>query len=128
MDGAVEYVGHMLSGAGHSGLLLQPALAVLFGVMHGVRDAHVQRGPFFTSVLRRDAPSRGRGRGGLRRLTVAFLGAIAASLGFQLVSSRNMDVANALLVAVALAVVPYLLARDVSARLDLRWHEKHPTL
>lgn len=127
MDGAVEYVGHMLSGAGHIGLLLQPALAVLFGVMHGVRDAHLKRGPFFTSLLRLSPPHQ-RGGGALRRLTWAVLGALAASLGFQLVRSRDMHTANALLVALALAVLPYLLARDVSARLDLRWHEKHPTL
>jgi len=122
-----EYMHQMLTGPGHFRFLLQPAFAILIGVLDGRRDSHTGRGPFGRWVWSRPGIERGqRLVEGLRRLVVPLCLALGLSLVFQYVNRRSLHLIPALVAAIVLVALPYLIARGLGCRADLRWHRTHP--
>jgi hypothetical protein len=118
---------HMLGGPGHLRFLVQPAVAILFGIRDGRRDSHGGRLPFGVDLRQQ----RGRNRAtllgrSLRRILLPLCMAIALSMLFQYVVLRWIRLWPALLFATVLVALPYLVARGLSNRFDRRWHRHHP--
>lgn len=108
------------TGAFHVRLVLQPLMATLFAIRSGLRDAREGRPVFFWSFVL-DAPQR---RVLVRQLWhdvgKLFLAAIALDTVYQLVVLRWFYPVQALIVAVVLAVVPYLVVRGLANRIGRR--------
>lgn len=108
------------TGALHVRFVLQPLVATFFAVRSGLRDARAGR-PVFFWTLALDAPQR---RALLRELwrDVGKLFLVAALLDtvYQVAVLRWFYPVQALVVAVTLAVVPYLLVRGLTNRIGRR--------
>jgi hypothetical protein len=100
-----------LTGPMHFRLILQPAMATIFAIRDGVRDARKAEPAYFWSLLT-DATNRSyRIRTGWRAVGRVFALAIAMDVIYQIIATRRIYAGEALLTAAGLAIVPYLLLR-----------------
>jgi hypothetical protein len=103
-------------------LFLQPTMAILFATRDGWRDARAGRPPYFWTVLK-DPMHRGELlRNGLKAVGKVFIIAIVLDLVYQWIALRWLYLGEALLVAILLAIVPYMLMRGPVDRLVRRTH------
>lgn len=122
-----NYMHEMWSGAGHLRFFIQPLLAIVIGVIQGVHDSHAGQGPFLMEARSRAGAERRRyWLEGLRRIVVPLCLAVGLSLIFQYFNRHDVHLVTALLAAVLLVALPYLIARGLGCRVDLRWHKTHP--
>jgi hypothetical protein len=100
--------------------ILQPVMAVLAAYHDGVRDAATGRSPYFWSVLS-DATERGaRLREGLRATGKILAIGLAMDLAYQYFALGHFYPMEAVVVALLLAFIPYLLLRGPVARIATR--------
>jgi hypothetical protein len=100
----------------HFRVVLQPLVASFFAIRSGLKDAREGRSVFFWTVVQ-GAPQR---RALLSQLWQdvgkLFLVAMVLDAVYQIVVLHWIYPVQALIVALALAVVPYLLVRGVTNR------------
>jgi hypothetical protein len=127
MKGILQYLQQMLTGPGHLRVLVQPTLAILLGIVDGRKDSHAGQRPFGV-VLRakRGAERWTYLKQNLRRVLVPLCLAIILSMVFQYVVRRSIHLLPAFLFAILLVALPYVLARGIANRIDVRWHHRHP--
>jgi hypothetical protein len=101
--------------------VLQPTMAALAAIHDGIKDARLGRSPYFWTVL-----SNSRDRGGrLRECLVSTARIVLLGLGmdaiyqYQVLKTFYPD--EALLIAILLAVVPYLLFRGPVDRIACKF-------
>jgi hypothetical protein len=117
----------MMTGAGHLRFLLQPLMAIVFGVVAGLHDSHTGRSPFRQRAAGQGRRAQARTlKEELDRMTVPLLLAIALSLVFQHVNRHSVRLWPALAAAIVLVALPYLVARELSCRVDMAWQLRHP--
>jgi hypothetical protein len=110
----------MFGGPGTLRFFLQPAIAVLLGVLHGVHDQQHGRLPFFKGVWQAHGHRLQQLREGPRQILLPLVVAVAASALFQFLIRRRIHVALALAYAALFVAVPYLVARSLANRLSAR--------
>ena len=106
--------------------VLQPCMAALAALHDGVRDARSGRAPYAWALLT-DASERG-GRlaeGIIATARVIILGVVMDMI-YQFIVLKTFYPGEAVIVALALAFVPYLLLRGPIARIALLWLRRHP--
>lgn len=113
----VENLGDRVSGPMKLRLLLQPAMACIFAVRSGLRDAREGKPPYFWALWTQPAHRADMLRDGWKSVRNVFLFALALDVVYQIFVLRFVYVGEALAVALALAIVPYLIARGLSNRL-----------
>ena len=101
---------------------LQPLMATLFALRDGVRDARTGRPPYFWSLFTDPVNRRERLRDGWQSVGKIFTIAILLELLYQVTVLGGIRPLQGLLVAVALAIVPYVLLRGPVNRLVRRAH------
>jgi hypothetical protein len=105
-------------------IILQPTMAALLAVRAGIKDAREGRPPYFWTILT-DASQRAnllrQGWGAVGRV---FILAVIMDLIYQLIVLRWIHPLELLIVAIALAVVPYLLIRGPVNRLARNFRRK----
>ena len=100
--------------------ILQPTVAALFAVRAGLKDARLGRTPYLWTIAQ--APSE-RGsllREGWRQVWKVFTMAIVLDAVYQIKVFRWIYPLQSVIVAVVLALVPYLAVRGVATRLASR--------
>jgi hypothetical protein len=101
--------------------VLQPAMAAVLAIRDGTKDAHLARSPYFWTVLSGREPRRPRLREGLISTgRVIGLGLIMDTI-YQLRALGTFYPGEAVIVALLIAFVPYLLIRGAAARIARRW-------
>ena len=100
--------------------LFQPLFAAILAIRAGVADAQDQRAPYLWSVLSNPAERPQLIRDGLRDLTRVLVFAIVLDVIYQLIVFRWVYPIQSLLVAVVLAIAPYVLIRGPVTRLKSR--------
>lgn len=98
-------------------LVLQPAMAVFFAARAGVNDALENRPAYFWSVFTDSAQRRNLLREGWKAIGRVFLIAITVDSIYQFIVLRWFYPGEALIVAIILSIVPYLLIRGPLNRL-----------
>src|SRR5215831_16487943 len=89
-------------------IILQPLMASLLAVRAGLKDAREERPPYFWTILT-DATQRATLlRDGWRAVARVFVLAIVMDVIYQLIVQRWIYPGEMLILAVALAVFPYL--------------------
>jgi hypothetical protein len=127
MRDVLAYMREMLAGPGHFRFLLQPTVAIIFGILDGIRDHHYGREPLGAEVKRRHGAERWRHLGaGLRRVILPMCLATALSLIFQYWIRHRIHFLPALSFAILFVALPYVVARGLTNRVDRRWHRSHP--
>src|SRR6186997_2793771 len=91
--------------------VFQPLFAAILAIRAGVADAQDQRAPYLWSVLANPLERRQLLREGFKDVTRVFVFAIVLDVIYQLVMFHWVYPIQSLLVAVVLAIVPYVLIR-----------------
>jgi len=114
-----------LTGPLHFRFLMQPAMAIFFGLRDGLKDA--KRGkPAYSWELLTDPVHRAQLiREGLRSVLKILILAVILDAIYQVISLHWFYVGEDLLVAIGLAFVPYFLIRGPVNRVA-RWWTSHP--
>jgi hypothetical protein len=100
--------------------ILQPSMAAIAAIRDGVKDARGGRSPYFWTIARNPRKRIGRLREGLTATARIILFALAMDLIYQLLVFKTFYPNEAVIVALVLAFVPYLLIRGPATRI-VRW-------
>jgi len=102
-------------------VLMQPAMSTLFAIRDGVRDARSGRSAFLGTILGSQADRQRLVREGL--IAIGKLAGLAIVLDFvyQVIVFRRIYPAEAIDVAILLAIVPYFLLRGPVNRIASLW-------
>ena len=100
--------------------VLQPLMAAIVAIRDGRKDARTGRSPYFWTVLRKPQERVARLREGLNATARIFLLAIAMDAIYQVIVLKRFYPVEALIIALLLAFVPYLLIRGPVARIARR--------
>jgi hypothetical protein len=100
--------------------LLQPVMATIFAIRDGIKDARTGRSPYFWTVLSDPEQRMSRLREGFKAVSKIMILAIALDLIYQYKVLDRFYPLEALIVALLLAFVPYLLIRGPVARIAQR--------
>jgi hypothetical protein len=101
-------------------IILQPLMAGLLAMRAGLKDAREGRPPYFWTLLTDSTQRVALLRDGWRAVARVFVLAIVMDVIYQLIVRRWIYPGETLIVAITLAVVPYLLLRGPINRLVRR--------
>ena len=110
-------------------LFLQPAMAMFFAYRDGLADAREGRPPHFWRMVTGPPEARKRrARETIRAVMKVFIMAVVMDCVYQWILFRWIYPIEAMVVAVILAIVPYLALRGVVNRVARSWmhHEVSP--
>ena len=105
-------------------LYLQPAMAMLFALRDGLKDARAGRPAYLWTVFSHPEERRRLLAEGWKAIGKVFILAIILDVVYQLMVFRRIYPVEALDVAVILAVVPYALLRGAITRLARFWSRR----
>lgn len=97
--------------------LLQPVMAIIAAWKDGAKDAATGRSPYFWTVLTDPTRRRDRLAEGLRATGKIVAVGITMDLIYQALVLKAFYPVEAIVIAILLAFVPYLLLRGPSARI-----------
>jgi hypothetical protein len=104
--------------------ILQPAMAAIAALHDGVKDARAGRSPFFWTVLSNSAKREGRVREGLISTARIILLGIAMDTIYQIIVLETFYPAEAAIIAILLAFVPYAFLRGPIERVARWWLDR----
>ena len=105
-----------LSGPLQFRLLLQPAMAALFAARAGIHDAQEKRPAYFWSIFTNSTQRKQLLKEGWKAIGKVFTIALIVDAVYQFIVLRWFYPGEALIVAIVLAVIPYLLVRGPLSR------------
>lgn len=105
-------------------IILQPLMATLLAIRAGMKDAQTGRPPYFWTILTNPNQRGDLMREGWKSVARVFFLAIVMDFIYQLIVLNWIYPFELLLIAVLLAVVPYLLLRGPVNRLVRRLRGK----
>ena len=101
--------------------VLQPVVAIVLALRDGVKDAQTGRSPYFWTVLRDPAQRRERLVEGLKATGRIIAFGIGIDAVYQFKVFGTFYPGEALVIALVLGFVPYLLIRGPADRIVQRW-------
>ena len=113
----VENLADRVTGPMKFRLLLQPVMAVIFAVLSGLKDARSGKPPYFWALVTDPSHRREMFRDGWKSVGKVFVLALALDVVYQIIVQRFVYPGEAIVVALALAIVPYLIVRGLVTRL-----------
>jgi hypothetical protein len=96
---------------------LQPLMASLLAFRDGVRDAQTGQPAYFWAVCFEPGYRRALLRSGWQSIAKVFVVACVLDVAYQLIVLKGLRPLETILVAVALAIMPYLLVRGPVSRI-----------
>ena len=107
----------MVGGPGAFRFIVQPAVAIVLGVLHGLRDHRSGQPPYVAGLVgARESRWRLLGEA-LREIGVPLTIAVAASYAFQYIVRSRVNLAYGFLFAALFVALPYLVTRGLANRL-----------
>jgi hypothetical protein len=97
--------------------VLQPLMAAIVAIHDGLKDARTGHSPYFMTVLRNPQERVGLLREGLNATARIILLGLAMDVIYQLLVLKTFYPNEALVVALLLAFVPYLIIRGLVVRI-----------
>ena len=101
-------------------LVLQPTIATVLAVIAGLRDAKLGKPPYFWALLSDPAHRSEMFNDGWKSVGKVFTFAFILDVVYQIIELRFVYPGEALIVAVVLAIFPYLLFRGLVTRIFAR--------
>jgi hypothetical protein len=98
--------------------VLQPVMAAIVAIRDGLEDARSGRSAFLATVLGNPQERAGRLREGLNRTARIIALGLVMDVIYQAIVFRTFYPDQALVVALVLAFVPYVIIRGVTARIS----------
>ena len=106
-----------LDGPLHFRFFLQPAMAIFLAIRDGLRDDREGKPPFFWSLFTDPGHRRELMRDGWKSISKVFIIAVLLDVVYQIIVVRWFYPFETVLVAILLALVPYILVRGPVNRL-----------
>ena len=100
--------------------ILQPCMAAIAALHDGLNDAKLGRAPYFWTVLTNPSERGGRLREGLISTARIILLGLCMDVIYQAIALKTFYPGEAVIVALTLAFLPYLLLRGPIARIARR--------
>jgi hypothetical protein len=97
--------------------ILQPVMASVFAIIAGVKDAKSGKPPYFWALLSQPEHRTEMLKDGWKSVGKIFLLALVLDMVFQIMVLKTVYPLEAIVVAILLAFVPYLLLRGLVTRL-----------
>jgi hypothetical protein len=113
--------GDRVSGPMSFRLILQPTMAALLAIRAGLKDAREGRSAYLWTTLTDEAQRVALLREGWAAIARVFLLAIIMDGVYQFIVQRWIYLGEVLIVAILLAVVPYVLIRGPVMRIARQW-------
>ncbi len=101
-------------------LFLQPAMASFFAIRAGLADARAGNPPYFWRLFTDPAHRVDYLKDGWKSVGKVFVLALALDIVYQMIVLHFVYVGEAIIVAILLAIVPYLIVRGPVTRLAER--------
>jgi len=101
-------------------LVLQPAMAAFFAIRAGLADAKSGNPPYFWACLWDRGQRAHFIKDGWKHIGRVFILALLMDVVYQLIVLRFVYPGEAIIVAIVLAIIPYLILRGPVARLARR--------
>jgi hypothetical protein len=115
------------SGALHFRVVFQPLVATFFAIRSGLWDAREGRSLFFWTVVLDASQRRPLVRQLWKDVGKLFVVAVVLDVVYQVVVLHWFYPVQALIVAVVLAIFPYLVVRGLANRIGRRMQPKKPS-
>ncbi len=118
-----RFTQHMVdrvSGPMHLRLFLQPVMASIFAIIAGLKDAKAGNPPYFWALFTEPEHRAAMLKDGWKSVGKVFVLAIVLDVVYQFIEQRFVYPGEAIVVAILLAIVPYLLLRGLVTRLARR--------
>jgi hypothetical protein len=100
---------------------LQPSMAAVFAIRDGLEDARTDRPAYFWALFTDSTHRKELIRNGWQSIGKIFIAATAIDLAYQVIVLQGLRPLKTMVVATALAIVPYLLLRGPTNRAARRW-------
>jgi len=113
----VENIGDRMSGPLKFRFVLQPVMASIFAILSGLKDAKSGKPPYFWALLSDPRHRRDMIKDGWKSVGKVFILALVLDVAYQLYVLRFVYPGEAIIVAILLAIVPYLILRGLVTRL-----------
>lgn len=113
----VDNIVDRVSGPMKLRLLLQPLMACIFAVRSGLKDAREDKPPYFWALWTEPAHRVDMLHDGWRSVGKVFVLAVILDVIYQIMVLRFVYPGEALVVALGLAILPYLIVRGLVNRL-----------
>jgi hypothetical protein len=110
-----------VSGPMHFRLFLQPTMAAVLAVIGGIRDARNGTPPYFWSLATDPVHRRERIKEGWRKIGRVFILALILDAVYQGIVLHFFYLGEAIIVAVVLALIPYVILRGIVRRVAGKW-------
>ena len=107
-----------VSGPMNLRLLLQPLMASIFAVLSGLKDSKEHRPAYFWGMFTHPSERREMMEDGWKSVGKVFVLAMVLDIIYQFMVQRWVYPFEALLTAMILAIVPYLILRGLVNRID----------
>jgi hypothetical protein len=107
----VENLIARLSGPMHFRIILQPLMAVIFAIIDGVKDARTGKPPHFWAIFFDSGHRKEHIKNGWKSVSKIFILAVILDIVYQLKVIHRIYPGETLIVALVLAIVPYLVLR-----------------
>lgn len=98
-------------------LILQPTMATLLAIRAGLADAKAGRPPYFWSVLKNPDQRRELLKNGWKSVGKLSVMAIVLDCIYQVIELKWIYPLQAVIVAIVLAIVPYVIVRGLVTRI-----------
>lgn len=108
----------------HFRIVVQPLMAVIFGIYSGIKDARAGRPAYLWVVILHTNHRKELLREAWKHVGRIFVFAITIDLGYQIYVHRAFYPGEALVVAFVLAIIPYFIVRGPANRIA-RLFRKH---
>ena len=118
----IENLFARLDGPLHFRFFMQPIMAMMFAVIDGVKDAKLGRPAYFWAVVSNREQRRELVKLGWKRIGKVFVLAVILDIIYQIKVHHWIYPGETLLVAILLAILPYLLLRGPINRF-VRWRK-----
>lgn len=113
----IEQLMARVSGPMHFRLILQPGMAAIFAVIAGLRDARTGKPPYFWSLATDPSHRNEMLKDGWRSVGRVFILALVLDAIYQAYVLHFVYLGEAIIVAIVLAIVPYLILRGLVTRI-----------
>jgi len=107
--------------------ILQPSMAVIAAIRDGFKDGRRGRYSYLWAILRNPQERARLLREGLNATARIVLLGIVMDVIYQALILGTFYPNEAVIVALLLAFIPYLIIRGLVARIAVRWHRSHST-
>jgi hypothetical protein len=113
----VENLIDRVSGPMKFRVFLQPVMAIIFATLAGLKDAKAGRPPYFWSLITDPSQRVEMIKDGWKSVGKVFVLALVLDVVYQVIVLRFVYPGEAIIVAILLAIVPYLILRGLVTRL-----------